>query len=70
MSYYTYHTHTHAGQNDPVDVLLCPSVDLVPYDTHHKHMDGPQHIRVDVHSENPVRKTNNIFVKITNIKYH
>ena len=70
MSYYTHHTHTDAGQYDPVDVPLCHSGDLVPYDTQNKHMDGPQHIRVGVHSENSVRKTNNIFVKIANIKYN
>ena len=69
MTYYTHHMHTDAGQYDPVDVPLCHSGHLVPYDTHHKHMDGPQHIRVDVHSESSVRKTNNIFVKISNIKY-
>ena len=55
--------HVDAGQYDPVDVPLCHSGDLFHYDTQHKHMDGPQHIRVDVHSENSVRKTNNIFCK-------
>jgi hypothetical protein len=45
-----------AGQNVHVDVPLCHSGDLVPYDTQHKHMDGPQHKGVDAHSENPVRK--------------
>ena len=70
MSYYTHHMHTDAGQDDPVDAPLCHSDDLVPYDTQHKHMDGPQHIRVGVHSENSVRKRINIFVNITIIKYH
>ena len=58
MFYYTHHRHTVAGQN-----------------VHAKHVqakqkDSPQHIRVDVHSEDSVRKKNNIFVKITNIKFH
>jgi len=58
MSYYkhTYHRHTDTGQYVPVDVTLCHTGDLVPYDTQHKHMDGPQHIRVEVHSENAVSK--------------
>jgi len=59
-----------AGQNAQVDVRLCHTGDLVPSYTQAKQKEGPQHICVDVHSEDSVRKKNNIFVKITNIKFH
>jgi hypothetical protein len=49
-------------------VPLCHTGDLVPSYTQAKHTDGPQHIRVDVHLENSVKKNNNIFVKINYIK--
>ena len=70
MFYYTHHRHTVAGQNVHVAVPLCHIGDLVPSYTQAKQKDSPQHIRVDVHSEDSVRKKNNIFVKITNIKFH
>jgi hypothetical protein len=41
-----------------VDVPACHPGDLIPYDTQHQHIDGPQHRRVDVHSENSVKKNN------------
>ena len=44
-----------AGQNVHVAVPLCRTADLVPYYTQHKHTDGPQHTRVDVHSEDSVK---------------
>jgi len=43
MSYYTHHMHIDAGQYVHVGVPLCQAGD-------------PQHILVDVHSENSVRK--------------
>jgi hypothetical protein len=46
----------YAGQNVQVCVPLCHTGDLVPYETQHKHTDGPQHIRVDVHTEDSVKK--------------
>jgi hypothetical protein len=69
MFFYTHHRHTDVGQNVQAEVPLCNTGDLVPSYTVAKHTDGPQHIRVDVHLENSVKK-NNIFVKINNIKFH
>ena len=39
-----------------VDMPLCQTGELNPYNIQHKHMDGPQHIRADVHSDVSVRK--------------
>jgi len=59
-----------AGQYVHADVPLCHAGDLNPHYTQQKHSDGPQHIHVDVQPEVSVRKKNNIFVKINNIKFH
>jgi hypothetical protein len=67
MSYYTHHMHTDTGHYVHIDVPLCHTCDVVPYDTQHKYTDGPQHIHPDIHSEDSVKKKN--FVKITNIKF-
>jgi hypothetical protein len=56
MSFYTHHRHTDACQYVQVDVPLCHAGDLIPYDTKHQHMDGPQKMHVDVHYGDPVRK--------------
>jgi hypothetical protein len=56
MFYYTSHRNTDAGQNVHVDVPLCHTGDLVPYDAQDKHTDRPQHVRVDVHSEGSLKK--------------
>jgi hypothetical protein len=45
-----------AGQNVHVDVPLCHTGDLVPYDTQHQYTDGPQPVHADVHFEGSVRK--------------
>ena len=71
MSYYTHCRHTDAGEDVHLDVSLRHTGDLHPYYTQHKHMDGPLHICVDVHSEVSVRKNIYIiFVTITNTKFH
>ena len=70
MSYYTHRRCTAAGQYVRADVPLCHAGDLYLYYTQQKHSDGPQHIHVDVQPEVSVRKKNNIFVKINNIKFH
>jgi hypothetical protein len=54
MSYYTHRKQRDAGQYVHVGVTLHYSGDLVPSYTHH--MNDPHHIRVDVHSENSVKK--------------
>jgi len=56
MSYYTHHRQRDAGQYVHVDVTLRHSVDLVPSYTQQKHRNDPHHIRVDVHSEDSVKK--------------
>jgi hypothetical protein len=69
MSLYTHHRNTDAVQHVLVDVPPCHPGDLIPHDKQQKHTDVPQHRRVDVHSENSVRKK--IFlVKVTNINIH
>ena len=70
MSYYTHRRCMAAGQYVHADVPLCHAGDLNPHYTQQKHSDGPQHIHVDVQPEVSVRKKNNIFVKINNIKFH
>jgi hypothetical protein len=70
MFFYIHHGYTDAGQNVHVDVPLCHTGDLVPYYTQHKYTYGPQQMCVDVHSEESAKKINNIFVKMTNIKFH
>jgi hypothetical protein len=55
MSFYTHHRHTVAGQNVPFDLPLCHTGDLTPSYIQAKHTGGPQHIGVDVHSENPAK---------------
>ena len=47
-----------AGQYVHIDVTLRHSGNLVPSYTQHKHTDCPRHIRVDVHSEDSVKKRN------------
>jgi len=56
MSYYTHYRQRDAGQYVHVDVTLRHSGDLVPSYTQHKHTNDPRHIRVDVHSEDSVKK--------------
>jgi hypothetical protein len=53
-----------------VDVVPCHAGDLTRYDTQHQHTNGHQHRRVDVHSENSVRKKLHFFIKTTNINIH
>jgi hypothetical protein len=43
-----------AGQYIHLDVTLYHPGDLIPDDTQHNHLDGPQHIHVDVHFEDSV----------------
>jgi len=56
MFFHKHYRHTAAGQYVHVDVPLCHAGDLNPYYTQQKHLDGPQHIHVDVQPEVPVRK--------------
>jgi len=43
-----------------VDVPLCHADDLIHHYTKQKHTDGPQHVRDDVHFEDPVRRETDI----------
>jgi hypothetical protein len=46
-----------------VDVPPCYAGDLIPYDTKHQQMDGPQQIHVDVHYEEPIGEKIKYLVK-------
>jgi hypothetical protein len=56
MFFYKHHRHKDADQYVHVDVPLCQTGELNPYNIQHQHMDDPQHIRADVHSDVSVRK--------------
>jgi hypothetical protein len=69
MFHYTHYRQTDVVQYLHADVPVCHPGDLTPYGTKHQHTDGPQHIPVDVHSEDSAIKTI-FFVKITSTKFH